>query len=185
MNFQQSELQKFDFVSPRLSQSNDMPSGNLLRRLRRQCLLLFISVIIAIPSMTARAQSSEDGSNFEVNIDTNISHGLTYRMKERDQQLIDSDPNGDDGNLNFDKGLISSVTKVTTEIDVESDDFGFFTRFTGFFDFKTEDGVLKRTRLSPKARKLVGSGPSCWIFMGIKILSLETFLVTCVLAIWY
>ncbi len=168
MKFQQSEFHQFDILSPKLSEFSLLRSCNLFRRLKRQCLPLIFTVIIAVPSMPAWAQNSDEDSNFEVNIDTNISHGLTYRLKERDRLLIDSDPNGDDGNLNFDKGLISSVTKVTTEIDVENEDFGLFTRFTGFFDFKTEDGVLKRTRLSPKARKLVGSGAKLLDFYGYK-----------------
>jgi len=42
--------------------------------------------------------------------------------------------NGDDGDLNFDTGLISELIKVTTDFSVRYMDFGFFARGMAFYD---------------------------------------------------
>ena len=49
--------------------------------------------------------------------------------------------NGDAGNLNFDPGeSFSRIFKGTHELDINAGDYGFFTRFTYFYDFEMMDG---------------------------------------------
>ena len=162
MKFKQFNFPKIDSVIFRLAQSMKFPQ-TILR------VGIFLSaMILAFTSMTVKAQVSEADEDYEISIGTSISQGFIYRLKGRDNSLIDSDPNGNDGNLNFDKGLVSAVTKITSEIDISRDDFGFFTRFTGYWDFETADGKLKRTRLTNKAEKLVGRGVKLLDFYGYK-----------------
>lgn len=127
-------------------------------------------MILVMPSMTVsvQAQDSEANEDYEISIGTSVSQGFIYRLKERDLSLINSDPNGDDGNLNFDKGLVSAATKVTSEIDFRREDIGLFSRFTGYWDLETADGKLKRTELTSKARKIVGRGVKLLDFYGYK-----------------
>ena len=48
--------------------------------------------------------------------------------------------NGDAGNLNYDPGeMFSQLVKGTHELDINSGDQGFFTRFTYFYDFEMMD----------------------------------------------
>ncbi|MDH3997410.1 MAG: DUF1302 domain-containing protein, partial [Desulfuromonadales bacterium] len=106
-------------------------------------------------------------------LDTTVSYGATWRVSDRDKDLyrgfyLDPGPvdlggnmasvNHDNGNLNYDKGLISSVAKMTSELDlVYRDQFGFFVRGTGFYDWENEEGERDKEPLSSDALELVGS----------------------------
>ena len=65
--------------------------------------------------------------------------------------------NYDDGTLNFNRGLASSVAKITSELEVNYKDFGFFARGTYFYDFELEDDDRLRTPLSQGALNRSGS----------------------------
>jgi hypothetical protein len=87
-------------------------------------------------------------------LDTTISHGLTFRVERRDPELA-TDVNGNDGNLNYDRGVVSNTSKFTTDLDVGTDDFGVFVRATGFIDFENDNGTRERTPLSDAAKDRV------------------------------
>jgi len=89
-------------------------------------------------------------------LDTTISHGLTFRVEDRDPELT-ADVNGNDGNLNYDRGVVSNTSKFTTDLDVGTGDFGVFMRATGFFDFENENGTRERTPLSDAAKDRMAS----------------------------
>ena len=88
-------------------------------------------------------------------MDTTISHGLTFRVEERDEKLV-SDTNGNDGELNYDRGLVSNTSKFTTDLDISTSAFGAFVRASGFMDFVNQNGTRDRTPLSEEAKKVVG-----------------------------
>ena len=88
-------------------------------------------------------------------LDTTVSHGVTVRVEERDTELA-ADTNGNDGNLNYDRGIVSNTSKFTSDLDVRRGDFGAFVRATGFIDFENENGTRERTPLSDAAQELVG-----------------------------
>ena len=103
------------------------------------------------------AQAVEFGENgYQGSLDTIISHGLTYRVEERDDALA-IDTNGNDGNLNYDRGIVSNASKFTTDLDIRNGDLGVFVRTTGFFDSENKNGERARTRLSDAAQERVGS----------------------------
>ena len=137
---------------------------------------LFLAVIFASSGLVVNAQDEDSGDGYEVNVGTNISYGIIYRMEDRHPAYEGTSrypntsqyPNNDDGNKNYDKGIVSSVAKVTSEIDISKDDSGFFTRFTGFIDFKNQDGDLPYKDLSPEGKELVGSGVKLLDFYGYK-----------------
>src|SRR5262245_19254442 len=67
--------------------------------------------------------------------DTTVSYGLAWRTEDRDPSIIGTanggtaySVNGDDGNLNFGRGLISNALKLTSELELKSDRFGMFVR---------------------------------------------------------
>ena len=45
---------------------------------------------------------------FTGSLDTTISHGMTFRVEDRDDELA-GDTNGNDGNLNYDRGIVSNA----------------------------------------------------------------------------
>jgi hypothetical protein len=101
---------------------------------------------------------------FYGSFDTTASYGQSYRMQSRAAELIGRfnggtafSVNGDDGDLNYDTGLVSSTLKFTSELELHYKNFGAFARATGFKDMKNDDpGDTERTPLSDEAIELVG-----------------------------
>ena len=102
----------------------------------------------------AQAIDLSDG-DLRLTLDTTLSHGLTFRIQDRDD-LLAGDVNGNDGDLNYDRGLVSNTSKFTTDLDLGYHNFGAFLRLNGFLDFENEHGERARTPLSDEAKELVG-----------------------------
>jgi hypothetical protein len=90
-----------------------------------------------------------------LSLDTTLSHGLTFRIQEQDDLLI-SNANRNDGDLNYARGLVSNTSKFTTDLDLGYRNFGAFLRLNGFLDFENEHVERERTPLSDEAKELVG-----------------------------
>ena len=102
------------------------------------------------------AQGIEFGDgDLQGSLDTTISHGMTYRVAKRDAELS-SGANDNDGNLNYDRGLVSNASKFTTDLDIGIGGFGAFLRTTGFLDYENRNGRRERTPLSDAAKDRVG-----------------------------
>ena len=96
-------------------------------------------------------------------LDTTISYGARWRVQDRDERIIGIanggtaySVNGDDGNLNYKKGLISNVIKITPELLLQYRNLGTFIRGTYFYDFEVMDNETERTPLSQAALDEVG-----------------------------
>lgn len=82
--------------------------------------------------------------------DTTISLGAAFRAQQRDPALVaitnggtSRDINGDDGNLNYDRGdAYSSAIKVTHDLDIKYQNYGAFFRGTYFYDFVLDNKAL-------------------------------------------
>ena len=104
---------------------------------------------------TSPAQALEFGDGaVRGSLDTTLSHGMTFRVADRDESLIGI--NSDDGDRNYDRGLVSNTSKVTTELELDYGDFGAFARVYGFIDFENENGERERTPLTSEAKDLAG-----------------------------
>ena len=152
------------------------------RKIRNRILLGAMSVaLFGLPATTAQAWEFSNGE-WTGSIDTTISYGAAWRLKDYDPSLVGkqaNDPltftypksewantvgrwsaNGDDGNLNYrDSGdLISHAVKATVEFDVRWRNYGGFARVTGFYDFENhnKDGLsdLAQKRTGKEARLL-------------------------------
>ncbi len=124
---------------------------------------IFLSIFLASPVMAFQFEMGDISGS----LDSTLSYGATWRVQDQSSKLIGTavDPtkytarsvNFDDGNLNYDKGLISNVFKLTSELDVTYRDFGFFLRGTTFYDIENEDGDRDKAPLTSEALDLVGS----------------------------
>ena len=82
--------------------------------------------------------------------DTTASMGFSWRVSSRDESIIGTvnggtafSLNGDDGNLNYDKGdFFSKNFKILHEISVDYDDYEFFVRGFYFRDFAIREGDI-------------------------------------------
>lgn len=92
-----------------------------------------------------------------------LAYGLLSRMQGRDKDLIAianggtaPSANADDGDLNQDPGLVSNMVRTTGEVTLRWRNFGAYARGFGFYDFQQELYEPARTKLSGKARNIVG-----------------------------
>jgi len=97
-------------------------------------------------------------------LDTTLSVGLSFRAADRDAGLIGRanggeaySINGDDGNLNYDRGLIAAAGRATHELELEDDGFGIFTRVSYFYDPYNAGKNHEFRELSDKADGQVAS----------------------------
>jgi hypothetical protein len=97
------------------------------------------------------------------NLDTTISLSEQWRVQTRDQNLVGIanggtrySTNGDDGNLNYNKGITSRLGKVVHELDAKWGRFGAFTRVNYWYDMVNSDTDRVRAPLSDPAKDLVG-----------------------------
>lgn len=102
-------------------------------------------------------------NEFSGSWDTILTYGHLYRVQSRSKQLVGVanggsafSINGDDGNLNYDPGLVAATGQFTTELDlVYKNHAGIFFRGSGFGDHSIDK--TDRTPLSNDAKRLVES----------------------------
>ncbi len=121
------------------------------------------ATLLCLAAVDARAIEFGD-EGYDGSFDTTLSYGLSWRVVDRDQAIIGIpnggtafSVNGDDGNLNFDQGLVSNAAKVTSELELDYDRWGAFLRGTAFYDYEIQKNERDRTPLSQDAKDLVGS----------------------------
>ncbi len=73
----------------------------------------------------------------DASLDTTLSYGQLWRVQGRDKN--NDDMNGNDGNRNFDTGLVSQVFKVTSELQASYQNYGMFVRGSAFYDTQIMD----------------------------------------------
>ncbi len=125
------------------------------------CLIPALPFLLVF-AVSAHAFQFGEG-DFEGSLDSTISYGQSWRVAKQDKDIIGTDNggraysvNGDDGNLNYNRSLISNVAKMTSELELRYQNFGCFVRGTGFYDFENERSRRERTQLTSEARDLVG-----------------------------
>ncbi|MDI6524878.1 DUF1302 domain-containing protein [Pseudomonas otitidis] len=70
-------------------------------------------------------------------IDTTVSYGQLWRVQGQDK--TNNDINTNDGNRNFDTGLVSEVYKITSDLEATYKNYGVFVRGTAFYDTQIMD----------------------------------------------
>ena len=118
---------------------------------RRSLLSLAVGAALFTP-MTAMAVEFElkDGE-VTGSLDTTVSYGALWRVTGRDKENValanggsKTSANYDDGNLNYDRGdLVSSLFKMTNDLDLNYKNFGAFLRVTSFYDHAIQNKDLR------------------------------------------
>lgn len=93
---------------------------------RYRGLAFFVS--LAIAGVTSASALTLGSGDYQVKVDTTLSAGAAFRVEEQAADLIGIANGGtafsvntDDGNLNYDQGLVSSVAKATTRVWLDID----------------------------------------------------------------
>ncbi len=140
------------------AQSSRARSGN--GRILAAAVATAIAASYAAPASAVPIETK----NWSGSWDTTLSYGALWRVQSPDCDLIANANGGcgpsaniDDGNLNYDTGIVSNAIKGTSEILMRyRDSWGIFARGTAFWDW--EAGDTNRTPLSPGAEDLIEQG---------------------------
>lgn len=132
-------------------------------KLLRQGLIVFAAVAIVLFAMPGEGADLSTTS-YTLKLDSTLSWGARYRVQDPDKTIIGLPSggtafsvNGDDGDLNWGKGLVSNNVRATVDLDFAYKNFGAFVRGRGFYDHAIENGGTDRTPLPSAARDWVGS----------------------------
>ena len=94
-----------------------------------------------------------------------LAYGLLVRTQSRDSDLIgignggkQRSVNGDDGNLNYSRGVVSNAVRATGELTLRWGPFGAYLRGYGYYDFETQHGSRSHRGLDDAAERRVGRG---------------------------
>jgi hypothetical protein len=136
----------------------------LLKRGRPPGVVLLVAILGMLGTVPAAAVDFQNG-DWTGSWDTTITWGALQRVEDPDPRILGLpvggeafSVNGDDGNLNYEKGVVSNAIKLTTELELNyKNKFGIFVRGRGFYDYENEDGDRVRTPLTEDALDRVGS----------------------------
>jgi hypothetical protein len=132
--------------------------------------IILVAAIIGLFAMPGEAfELSGSSGKYTLNLDITVSYGARYRVQDRDMAIISPfeggtawSVNGDDGDLNFDKGIVSNTPKATVDLSFAYDlgsnySIGVFARASAFYDFALMGSCCERTELTDEALDWAGS----------------------------
>jgi hypothetical protein len=138
------------------------------KKFRILCGITLSATLVVMAGVTSAFAIGFNVGEIEGNLDSTFSLGASFRVEDRDYNLIGKanqpefvntpfkytekdeayklkfgsgdvpsglwSNNGDDGDLNFDTGVISELVKVTTDLSLKYMDYGLFMRGMFFYD---------------------------------------------------
>src|SRR5471032_3262755 len=93
-----------------------------------------LAAAVALFATTAGAvEFDTDDPDTKVRWDNTVKYSAAVRTGRQSAQLL-ANPNQDDGDRNFSRGLISNRIDWLSELDVQHDDFGGRVSAAGWYD---------------------------------------------------
>jgi hypothetical protein len=134
-------------------------------RLRLACAALLAPLFgLGLFSPSAKAEVFRIGPVNGI-MDFTLAYGLLARTQDRDLDFVGIANGGnarsvnlDDGNLNYDKGVVANEFRLSGDLTLSWRNFGVFVRGLGFYDFESELRDRKHSDLSDATKRRVGSG---------------------------
>ena len=104
---------------------------------QRRVILTQLAVTISLTlggAVTAYAYEFDTGNaDLKIRWDNNVKYSNMWRLQDQSKKLI-SEPNQDDGDRNFSKGLVSNRLDLLSELDVTYSDVGFRLSGAAWYD---------------------------------------------------
>lgn len=108
----------------------------------------FIAITLSVSQVQAVDFSFGDDKDILLQINSKLSIGASWRLKEANSRFIGASNAGtgattttDDGNLNYEKNdTFSQIIKGVHDIQLSKDNFGAFVRFKYWYDLELKDG---------------------------------------------
>lgn len=94
-----------------------------------------LPLLVAVQAQAVEFSFADD--EITGSVDSTVSYGQLWRVQG--QSKTNDDINANDGNRNFDTGLVSEVFKITTDAEAKYQNYGVFVRGTAFYDTQIMD----------------------------------------------
>lgn len=94
-----------------------------------------LPLLVAVQAQAVEFSFADD--EVTGSVDSTVSYGQLWRVQG--QNTTNDDINANDGNRNFDTGLVSEVFKITTDAEAKYKNYGAFVRGTAFYDTQIMD----------------------------------------------
>ncbi|MGH8352419.1 MAG: DUF1302 domain-containing protein [Pseudomonas sp.] len=94
-----------------------------------------LPLLVAVQAQAVEFSFAND--EISGSIDTTVSYGQLWRVQGQDKS--GEDINTNDGNRNFDTGLVSEVYKITSDLEATYQNYGVFVRGSAFYDTQIMD----------------------------------------------
>ncbi|MBX9755648.1 MAG: DUF1302 domain-containing protein [Pseudomonadaceae bacterium] len=94
-----------------------------------------LPLLVAVQAQAVEFSFADD--EVTGSVDSTVSYGQLWRVQG--QSKTNDDINANDGNRNFDTGLVSEVFKITTDAEAKYKNYGAFVRGTAFYDTQIMD----------------------------------------------
>lgn len=94
-----------------------------------------LPLLLAVPTQAVELSFADN--EVSGSIDTTVSYGQLWRVQGQDNS--NNEINRNDGNKNFETGLVSEVFKVTSDLGMTYENYGLFVRGTAFYDTQIMD----------------------------------------------
>ncbi len=104
-----------------------------------------LPLLVAVQAQAVEFSFADD--EITGSIDTTVSYGQLWRVQGQDK--TNDDINANDGNRNFDTGLVSEVYKITSDLEATYKNYGVFVRGTAFYDTQIMDKRTDFNNVSP------------------------------------
>ncbi len=96
-------------------------------------LAILVTTGLMLTANVALAFEIDTGSDVKIRWDTTFKYSAAARVKERSDDLV-SHPNGDDGDRNFHRGLISNRGDILSEFDMKYQNVGLHASGAAWYD---------------------------------------------------
>ena len=151
-------------VKSSILKSGIVKSFGAAHRTRRGLLLTGAAVFAVAATGSAQAYDGTVGG-FQISIDTTLSSSVDVRASPIDQNFVGVAnggkfvlANNDNGTLNYKNNTpVAATQRITTEVQIKRDDYGFFIRATGFYDPITDSERTDFEKLDRAAVRDVGA----------------------------
>ena len=124
--------------------------------------LVLLMILLLLSAQPAIAMDFRVGE-VEALLDIELAYGNMSRLQKRDESHIaianggtGDSANIDDGNLNYNTGLVSNMLRATGGLTLRWRNFGMLIRGYALYDYQNETASRARTPLTDNAKDLIG-----------------------------
>jgi hypothetical protein len=133
-------------------------SRNGTQHVRRFGIAAALAALVGVSGAARAAEIPTGAKDLELRLDSTFRYNFAYRTDPQDSAII-ANPNADDGDRNFDRGVVSNRLDLLAELDLAyRKSYGIRASGAAWFDQRYQTGLGNDSPTT--ANHLVGSAAS-------------------------